>query len=145
MIKTRKLKWKPKLFLPGIHESLAFPKYYRYYRNNREILWTSVCVPSSVWLSVTSWTVACQAPLSMRFFRQEYWSGLPFLFQGLFLTQESNLCLLYLQHWQADSLPLCLLRSPYEQVYGNVYDNLDEVNKSLIKQVTKTDKIKKSV
>ena len=23
------------------------------------------------------WTVVCQAPLSMRFFRQEYWSGLP--------------------------------------------------------------------
>ena len=27
---------------------------------------------------VTSWTVACQAPLFMGFFRQEYWSGLPF-------------------------------------------------------------------
>ena len=26
----------------------------------------------------TSWTIACQAPLSMGFFRQEYWSGLPF-------------------------------------------------------------------
>ena len=26
----------------------------------------------------TSWTVACQAPLSMGFSRQEYWSGLPF-------------------------------------------------------------------
>ena len=26
------------------------------------------------------WTVALQAPLSMRFSRQEYWSGLPFLF-----------------------------------------------------------------
>ena len=25
----------------------------------------------------TPWTVACQAPLSMEFFRQEYWSGLP--------------------------------------------------------------------
>ena len=24
------------------------------------------------------WTVACQAPLSMEFPRQEYWSGLPF-------------------------------------------------------------------
>ena len=24
------------------------------------------------------WAVACQAPLSMGFFRQEYWSGLPF-------------------------------------------------------------------
>ena len=29
-------------------------------------------------LFVTLWTVACQAPLSMGFSRQEYWSGLPF-------------------------------------------------------------------
>ena len=29
-------------------------------------------------LFVTPWIVACQAPLSMGFFRQEYWSGLPF-------------------------------------------------------------------
>ena len=28
--------------------------------------------------SLTSWTVAGQAPLSMRFPRREYWSGLPF-------------------------------------------------------------------
>ena len=27
---------------------------------------------------VTPWTVACQAPLSVGFSRQEYWSGLPF-------------------------------------------------------------------
>ena len=26
----------------------------------------------------TSWTIALQAPLSMGFFRQEYWNGLPF-------------------------------------------------------------------
>ena len=26
----------------------------------------------------TPWTVACQAPLSMGFSRQEYWNGLPF-------------------------------------------------------------------
>ena len=30
----------------------------------------------------TPWTVACQAPLSMGFPRQEYWSGLPFLSPG---------------------------------------------------------------
>ena len=30
------------------------------------------------WLSVTPWTVAHQAPLSMEFSRQDYWSGLPF-------------------------------------------------------------------
>ena len=29
-------------------------------------------------LFATPWTVACQAPLPMEFFRQEYWSGLPF-------------------------------------------------------------------
>ena len=33
---------------------------------------------SHVRLSATLWTVAHQAPLSMRFSRQEYWSGLPF-------------------------------------------------------------------
>ena len=31
----------------------------------------------SVRLFVTLWTLACQAPLSMGFSRQEYWSGLP--------------------------------------------------------------------
>ena len=32
---------------------------------------------SCVHLFVTPWTVACQAPLSMGFTRQDYWSGLP--------------------------------------------------------------------
>ena len=31
-----------------------------------------------VWLFETPWIVSCQAPLSMVFSRQEYWSGLPF-------------------------------------------------------------------
>ena len=33
---------------------------------------------SHVQLFATPWTVAHQAPLSMGFSRQEYWSGLPF-------------------------------------------------------------------
>ena len=33
---------------------------------------------SRVQLFATPWTVALQAPLSMRFSKQEYWSGLPF-------------------------------------------------------------------
>ena len=33
---------------------------------------------SCVWLFATPWTVTHQAPLSMEFSRQEYWSGLPF-------------------------------------------------------------------
>ena len=35
-------------------------------------------VTSVVSESTTPWTVACQAPQSVRFSRQEYWSGLPF-------------------------------------------------------------------
>ena len=32
---------------------------------------------SCVWIFVTLWTVACQAPLFLRFSRHDYWSGLP--------------------------------------------------------------------
>ena len=39
-------------------------------------------VLSRVRLFATPWTVASQAPLSLEFFRQEYWSGLPFLSPG---------------------------------------------------------------
>ena len=43
---------------------------------------------------MTPWSVACQAPLYMWFSRQEYWSGLHFLLQGIFLTQGWNWSLL---------------------------------------------------
>ena len=46
-----------------------------------------VCMLSCIWLFATPWTVAHQAPLTMGFSRQEYWSGT---------------CLL---HWQGGSLP----------------------------------------
>ena len=54
------------------------------------------------------WTAACQAPLSMRFSRQEYQSGLPCLLQVIFLTRGLNLCLLILLHWQEFLLLLLL-------------------------------------
>ena len=38
----------------------------------------NVRVVSHAWLFAIPWTVAHQAPLSMGFSRQEYWSGLPF-------------------------------------------------------------------
>ena len=45
-----------------------------------------VCMLCHIQLFVTPWTVAQQAPLSIGFTRQEYWSGLPFPSPGLFLT-----------------------------------------------------------
>ena len=40
------------------------------------------CCFSRVWLFAAPWTVASQAPLSMGFLKQEYWSGLPCLPPG---------------------------------------------------------------
>ena len=37
-----------------------------------------VCSVTQLYVTVTPWTIACQAPFSMQFSRQEYWSGLPF-------------------------------------------------------------------
>ena len=54
--------------------------------------------------SVTHWTVARQAPLSMGFSRKEYWSGCHFLLQGIFPTQGLKLSLLCLA-LQADPVP----------------------------------------
>ena len=62
---------------------------------------------SRVHLFVTLWTIACQAPLSMGFSRQKYWSRLPWSPPGDLLDQRSNSSLLHLlQHWQAGSLSL---------------------------------------
>ena len=47
-------------------------------------LWSEVKSLSYVWLFVTPWTVAYQAPLSMEFSRQGYWNGLPFPSPGIF-------------------------------------------------------------
>ena len=45
---------------------------------------------SRILSSATPWTAAYQAPLSMGFSRQEYWSGLPFPFQRMNVKSESE-------------------------------------------------------
>ena len=61
---------------------------------------------SPVKLFVTLWTIAYQAPLSMGFFLQEYWSGLSFLPPGPLpdpgikpLSLELQAYSLLLSHW----------------------------------------------
>ena len=49
-----------------------------------EVKWNEVTSLSRVWLFATPWTLACQAPLSMGFSRQEYWSRLLFPSPGDF-------------------------------------------------------------
>ena len=53
--------------------------------------------------SATLRTVVCQAPLSMGFSRQEYWSGLPCPPPGDLPNPGANPCLWHLLHWQMGS------------------------------------------
>ena len=48
------------------------------HEQEQEVKWSKVKSLSRVQLSATPWAVAYQAPWSMGFSRQEYWSGLPF-------------------------------------------------------------------
>ena len=72
----------------------------------------TLCTPwfcvllTRVQLFATPGTVAHQAPLSMEFPRQEYWSCLPFPSPGDLPDPGIEPESLNLLHWQADSLPL---------------------------------------
>ena len=84
--------WTPKgqiprlIYLTSQPESLAMyakgtQKVTIHWKKNRRGTWYVYVYSQStscVWLFVTPWTVAHQAPLSMGYCRQEYWSRLPF-------------------------------------------------------------------
>ena len=79
---------------------------------------------SHVQLFVTPWTVAHPFPLSMGFPRQEYWSGLPFPPPGDPPDPGIKPTSLV---WQADSLPLNHLGSPF-LFYRNSHAIIDMPN-----------------
>ena len=78
---------------------------------------------SHVLLCVTSGTVARQAPPSMGFPRQEYWSGLPFPSLGDLLNPGIELVSLVSPTLQADSLPVEPLKKPFIFRYSK--NNID--------------------
>ena len=71
--------------------------------------WEALDHPYVVSDSVTLQTVVCQAPLSMRFSRQNTGVSCHALLPGIFLTQGLNPHLL---HWQVGSSPLTPPRKP---------------------------------
>ena len=61
----------------------------------------------------TPWTVVCQSPRFITFFRQEYWSGLLFPSPGDLPHPEIEPAFWWLLLWQAGSLLLRHQGSPY--------------------------------
>ena len=89
----------------------------------RQEYWTWLLFPSPVMMNICHYacllscfsrvplfstlrTVACQAPLSMGFSRQDTRVGCQALLQGIFPIQRLNLRLFMSLHWQVGSLPL---------------------------------------
>ena len=67
-------------------------KLFHLYKNYACVLSCFSCVQ----LFVTLWATAHQAPLSMGFSRQEYWSGLPFLTLIYILYYTYNIIYIYI-------------------------------------------------
>ena len=75
---------------------------------------------------MTTWTVAHQAPLSMKFSRQEYWSGLPFPPPG----DPPNAGIKpRTPALQADSLPSELFEKPLPRL-GEILENKFDLGES---------------
>ena len=79
---------------------------------------------SHVWFFATSWTEACQAPLSMEFSRQEYWSGLSFPLPGDLPNPGIEPAFLHFLQWQVSSLPLM---PPGNPIRASCLSNLSTV------------------
>ena len=67
-------------------------------RSLERSLCVSGCVLSHIWLFVSPWTVASQAPLSMGFSRQNCWSGLHALLRGSSQPRDQTLTPCPLHH-----------------------------------------------
>ena len=97
--------------------------------NHTQIQLHSLCLHAQwlnrVWLFVTPWTVALQAPLSVEFSQQEYWSGLPFRSPGDLpdpgIEPRSPAL-------QADSLPSESPGNPYMSWYIQKFTNTLQKN-----------------
>ena len=96
-VHRREQAWKTSAHPPRAHQhqgpvTKAFPLF--------QCFGTCSVAPTCLTLRNPMDCIAHQASLSTDFSRQEYWSGLPFLIQGIFPTQGSNLGLFRLLLWK---------------------------------------------
>ena len=81
---------------------------------------------SHAWLFATPWTVAHQAPPSMGFSRQEYWSGLPEPWGGPLYSESRTrlwgwLEMVSQEAWNRDPFSLPMSLPPAKCSQGHVY------------------------
>ena len=92
-------------------------------------------VAKSYWtFFVIPWTITHQAPPSMGFPRQEYWSGVPFLPPGDLSTQGLKLHLPCLLHCRRILYPLSHQGSPSRCIHqsNEVYDLISIITNQMM-------------
>ena len=72
---------------------------------------------SRVWLLVTPWTAAYQAPPSMGFSRQKYWNGVPLPSLKLLYRVANNICR-YCTLWEVE------FNSSHQALHDSIHPNL---------------------
>ena len=92
---------------------------------------------------MTPWTIACQAPLSIGFPRQEYWSGLPCPPPVDLLTQGLNPCLLLgrqiLYHWAIWETHPSLIHAKDTRIIDNTMEHTRQIHKTTIQHTQHTE------
>ena len=76
---------------------------------------------SRVWLFMTLWTAAYQAPLSMGFSRQEYWSGVPLPSPDLLLSnrfKKKTPSLTWGLGYENKQMPIMMLELSLQVLFG---------------------------
>ena len=96
-------KWEPKTYLLPTHFSCSRTQTLNTVLIQHAKGWQLFSLLSRVWLFASPWTNLLQAPLSVGFSRQAYWSGLPFPSPGDLPNPGIKPAS---PAWQADSLPL---------------------------------------
>ena len=81
-----------------------------------------MCMFSYIQLFASPWPVACQTPLSMRFYRQEQWGWVVISFSGGSCHLRDKTCVSWVfLNWQADALPLAPLGKPDITMYHHLF------------------------
>ena len=103
------------LYLINCNALILLPYYFTLSMSSSGWCWLWCLVGHSCKLFATLWTVVHQAPLSTQFFRQEYWSGLPFHSPGHLPNSRVKPVFPRSPALQEDSLPTEPTRKPQLQ------------------------------
>ena len=117
-------------------------------RSPAELLEHMRLVTESCSALCNTWTVAYQAPLSIEFFRQEYWSGLPFPSPGDIPNPGSESSSPVSPALKVDSLPTEPLGKPtryLESLVAQMVKSLPATLETWVQSLSREDRLEKEM